>query len=295
VDRLSLYQRTHIGASNNEGPLYADLSNLEGWPEERGAFQRQLWSLENEATAAGFLLWMKERGEDFKKGPIELGVRPMLHTHSNQAGIHMNTDAGSSLEGLYCGGDIGAGGWRQSGTGAFVFGARAGRNAAEYARKTAKEAINQDQVEAEKKGILEHLMINPRDGYSWIELEDKARRIASEYGPPFTSDPMLERGLMHLERMKSRYLPKIYARNPREMMRVAEVKAIFMVVESCLRAALFRKESRISKTSILQKTGYPERDDKNWLKHTLIRYANGQMQLGTMAVKRLKDTGKRGK
>jgi succinate dehydrogenase/fumarate reductase flavoprotein subunit len=287
VDRYGLYLRTHPGAPDTEGPLYGDLSNLSGWPEEKGAFQRALWALENESTSTGFLLWMKERGEDFRKGPVEVGGKPLMHIHSNQAGIHMDVDARSSLEGLYCAGDLGAGGWRQSSGGAFVFGARAGRNAAEYAGKVPKAEINKEQVETEKKRILEALDVNPQDGYSWVELEDKVRKIATDYGPPFTNDPMLERGLMHLDRIKTRYLPKMYARDPREMMRVSEVKTVFTVVEAFLRAALFRKESRHMTTSILHKTEYPDRDDKNWLKHTVIRNVDGDMKLTTMNVKRL--------
>jgi succinate dehydrogenase/fumarate reductase flavoprotein subunit len=287
IDRRALYLQVHAGAPNTIGPLYADLSNLEGWPEEKGAFQRQLWSLEGEATSAGFFLWMKERGEDFRKGPVEIGRRPMLHLHSNQAGIHMDTNARSSLDGLYCAGDLGAGGWRQSSVGGFVFGARAGRHAAEYASKAPKTRINMSQVEKEENRILETLSVHPRDGYSWVELEDKARQIATDYGPPFTSDAMLERGLIHLERIKAKYLPKLWARDPRDMMRASEVKSVFLLVEACLKAALFRKESRASAMSILSKTGYPDRDDKNWLKHTLIRNVNGEMDLRTKDVKRL--------
>ena len=288
VDRHSLYLKTHPGAPETEGPLFADLSNLEGWPEEKGAFQRQLWALENEATSSGFLLWMKERGEDFRKGPVEVGAKLLLHLHSNQAGIHMDVNAHSTLEGLYCGGDLGAGGWRQSGTGAFVFGARAGKSAAEFARKAPKGKAVKSQIEAEKARVLEALMVDPREGYSWVELEDKARKIATDYGPPFTNDPKLERGLMHLERIEGRYLSKIYARDSREMMRVSEVKTVFFVIKAFLRSALFRKESRESRAGILHKTGYPERDDHNWLKHTVIRNEDGEMKLATKEVKRLK-------
>ena len=200
----------------------------------------------------------------------------------------MDVDARSSLEGLYCAGDVAGGGWRQSAGGAFVFGARAGRNAAVYARKAPEVETNNEQVEAKKNRILEALATNPRDGYSWIELEDKARRIASDYGPPYTNDPKLERGLVRLERIKTKYLPKLYARNPREMMRVSEVEAVFLVVEAFLRASLFRKESRQNPCSLFYKTEYPERDDRNWLKHTLIQNVDGEMKLSKRDVKRLR-------
>jgi succinate dehydrogenase/fumarate reductase flavoprotein subunit len=112
--------------------------------------------------------------------------------------------------------------------------------------------------------------------------------IASEYGPPYTNDAKLERGLTHLKRIETRYLPKLYAQNTREMMRASEVNAIFSNVECHLKAALFRKESRHAETpTIFYKTDYPETDDNNWLKHTVIRNLAGEITLTTKEVKRL--------
>ncbi len=285
---LNFYARTQPTAFHSIGPYYMDVSCVEGWPEEKGEMQRMLWAIESESTSAGFLAWMKERGEDWTKAPVEAEWRP-ISTHNNQAGIHMNVNAESSLDGFYCAGMVIGGGWRQNSTGAFVFGARAGRNAAEYAGKIPEPKINNEQVAAEKNRILEALTINPRDGYSWIELEDKARRIATDYGGPLTNDAKLKRGLVRLDRIKTEYLPKLYARNPREVMRASEVKAVFTIVELFLRAALFRKESRvIDFLSLLYKTDYPDQDDKNWLRHSVIRNVNGEMMVGAKEVKRLR-------
>ena len=66
------YHRTHQGAFNTEGPIYVDISTVEGWTEEKGMMQRLLWALENECTSAGYLLWMKERGGDLRKRPVAL-------------------------------------------------------------------------------------------------------------------------------------------------------------------------------------------------------------------------------
>ena len=64
-------------------------------------------------------------------------------------------------------------------------------------------------------------------------------------------------------------------------MRVSEVQAISVIVEAFLRAALFRKESRLNPCTLLHKTDYPERDDKNWLKHTLLRNLDGDMSVSS--------------
>ncbi|MEE9567480.1 MAG: hypothetical protein V3W17_08295 [Desulfobacteria bacterium] len=114
--------------------------------------------------------------------------------------------------------------------------------------------------------------------------------IASEYGPPFTNDAKLERGVFHLERIRDRYLPKIYARNPREMVRASEVYAIFLNIECHLRAGFYRKETRNPlRSSIFYKSDYPEKDDRKWLKHTVLRNIDGEIFVSSKPVKRLKE------
>jgi succinate dehydrogenase/fumarate reductase flavoprotein subunit len=288
--RFDLFLGTMRGAYNTRGPLYMDTSTTQGWPEEEGEMERILWTLDGEGTSAGYFEWMKARGEDFRKGPVEVEWRPMLGAHNNQPGVHIDANGRSNIEGLYCPGDLGAGGWRQSSQGGFVFGARAGAAAAEYVRNVPQGRINYGQVDEEKSRILGPLTVSPQSGYSWLELEDKARQIATDYGPPLTNDPKLERGLMHLERIKEKYLPRLYARNPREMMRASEVRAVYTMVEAFLRSALFRKESRQNSCTIFYKTDYPEQDDRNWLKHTVIRNVDGKMELSKGDVKRLNNT-----
>lgn len=288
ANNYSIYKRTYNFGYESEGPLFYDATEIEGYPEEKGEMARFLCALQNEAHHVGYSLWMKERGEDFKKGPVEFEWHP-AYLHNNQAGIHMDADGKSTIDGLFCAGDVMGGGWRQSSGGAFVFGARAGRNAATYAKNTKHSKINLAQVDQETKHIKDAVSVDPRDGYSWIELEDKVRQIASEYGPPFTNDSKLARGISHLERIKEKYLQKIYARDPREMVRVSEVHASFLNIECFLRAGLFRKETRIpGRASIFYKTDHPDKDDTNWLKHTLINYLDGELKISTKPVKRLK-------
>ena len=117
---LSAYALPNLG-----GPFYFDVSQVPGYPEEKDQMQVLLWAFENESTSAGYLQWMKERGEDLRKAPVEFEWAGGMHIRGNQAGIYANVDAESSLAGLYCAGDtLGGGNWMSSG-GAFVFGARA--------------------------------------------------------------------------------------------------------------------------------------------------------------------------
>jgi len=285
---FSIYRKVFNCGYASRGPLYYDASLIDGYPEEKGEMRDFLTALENESTYPAYALWMKERGEDFQKSPVEFETHP-AYLHNNQGGIHMNAKGESNLKGLYVAGDVIGGSWRQSSGGAFVFGAKAGINAAEYAKgRKRRDGVNTEQIRMEKRRIRDHLLISKSDGYSWIDLEDKARKIATEYGPPFTNDAKLARGIHHLARIKRRYLPLLYAETPRDLMRVSEVKGIFHIVEMFLKGALFRKESRHPMVSMLYNTDHPEKDDPNWLKHTSYTYENGELKLSQKSVKRLK-------
>jgi succinate dehydrogenase/fumarate reductase flavoprotein subunit len=283
--KLDRYSKTYLFGRDTEA-LFNDASQIPGYPEVKGEMLELLQAEENEATSAGYLLWQKMRGEDFTKAPIEFEWHPP-YLHNNQAGIYINTQAASSLEGLYCAGDVIGGGWRQSSGGAFVFGARAGSNAADYALDSEQGEISPAQVAEEKKPFLRATEAAPEKGYSWIELEDKARQIITEYGSPFTSDAKLTRGMEHLERIQKQYLPLIYARNAREMLRVSEVHSTFWIAKAHLTCALARKESRSPYVSVFYKRGYPGEDNENWRKHSVIRNEDGQMIHGTQEVRRL--------
>ena len=283
--KIDRYTKTYLYGKDTE-VLFNDASRIRGYPEAKGDMLDLLQSEENEATSSGYLLWQKMRGEDFTKAPIEFEWHPP-YVHNNQAGVHINTNAASSLEGLYCAGDVIGGGWRQSAGGAFVYGARAGMNAADYALQSKRLKIDDKQVSAEKAPILHATTIVPKRGYSWIELEDKARQIISEYGCPLTSDAKLKRGMEHLERIQREYLPLIYARDVREMLRVSEVYSTFFVAKAHFTCALERKESRSPYVSIFYKRGHPDQDDENWLKHSVVKNIDGHMIYGTKAVRRL--------
>jgi succinate dehydrogenase/fumarate reductase flavoprotein subunit len=288
-DFTEFYRKTMHGGYNSVGPLYVDISKAEGYPDEtKDGYYNVLMMHQSESNMIGTYKWMEERGEDIKKRPVEIEWRPHMTLHNNQCGIHIDTNAATNVAGLYVCGDMAGGGWRNSSAGGFVYGAWAGSNAAQYAKKKSHQKINEDQLAAERNRIVGPLSVDPRIGYSWMEVEDKARQIATEYGPPLTNDAKLELGLKHLERIRTRYLPMVYARDPREMIRAAETKSVFCVVESYLRAALFRKESRSNMATVLHKTEYPDRDDKNWMKHSVIRNVNGEMTLSTREPKRLK-------
>ncbi|MBS4025965.1 MAG: hypothetical protein KGZ96_09870 [Clostridia bacterium] len=56
-----------------------------------------------------------------------------------------------------------------------------------------------------------------------------------------------------------------------------------------MQAALFRKETRFLPVSVHYRVDYPETDNENWLKHTVLTKENGEVKLTTRVPRKLED------
>jgi succinate dehydrogenase/fumarate reductase flavoprotein subunit len=222
-------------------------------------------------------LYTKERPLNFWEDPVEFEVRWQAHMHGGQAGIGIDSNARTNIKGLYAAGDTTGGGHKCSSMGAWVFGARAAKNAVEYIKSAAGSDVDTAEIEAEKSRVF--APIQQKDGYQWFELQDKVRQIVTDYAFYMRSEPKLKRGLERLSLVESKYLPQIVARTPRDLMRALEVQSLFTMAGLHMQAALFRKESRILQNGFHYRIDYPQRDDKNWVKQSVIRNVGGKVQI----------------
>ena len=92
---------------------------------------------------------------------------------------------------------------------------------------------------------------------------------------PIRHAAKLKKALKVLERIKDENLPQIYARSLRELREAVEALNMVTTGEMLARSALYRTESR----GMHQRSDYPKRDDKNWLKNVFVKIENGDMKL----------------
>jgi succinate dehydrogenase/fumarate reductase flavoprotein subunit len=267
-----LFEALKTEILQGRGPLYLDMRGASDELKKKTAFIEKYIP-----EYIGQTLYEKSRPLDVWKEPIEMEVRHQSHMHSGQAGIGIDNEARSSISGLYAVGDTTGGGHKSSSMGAFVFGARAGRNAAEYARKTPDADIDNAEIKAERERILAPL--KQKEGYEWFELQDKVRQIVTDYAFFMRSEPKLRRGIERVQQIRDRYLPQLVAGSYRDVMKGLETQSLFTIAELHMQAALFRKESRFMPNGFHFRIDYPERDDKNWKKLSVIRNAGGKMQI----------------
>ncbi len=195
-----------------------------------------------------------------------------------------DTNGGTNLPGLLAAGDVynsrtGGAKYPLGGFGtrnAMVIGARAGRSAAEYAKKSEKFVIDNKEV-ARLKSIA-YAPLERKGGFDqdWIKLQLKTITYPY-YILMVKHEDRLKAALTLVEFVKNHALPMIYAKpSDTHGLRIAhEVKGSVLMIEAMLRASLFRTESR----GVHYREDYPFRDDPNWLAEVRIKEKDGQMEL----------------
>ena len=204
-------------------------------------------------------------------------VRPVVHYM--MGGVHTDIDGKAGLDGLYAAGEtacVSINGANRLGSNSLpeclVFGARAGRAAAEYAATAAAPpAVIGAQI-ADEVRRLEALM--DRDS----RLEDGTARCATSCRRPWRTrpastgpGPRWRRASTPSVRCGSAWTPSGSATPARsfntELVGALELENLVDIGECILRSGLAREESR----GAHQRTDFTARDDERFLAHHMVR------------------------
>lgn len=191
----------------------------------------------------------------------------------------LNTKCATQVPGLYAAGDsLGARpGYPMAGfSTAFcsVTGARAGVSAAEYALKTEKAAIDEEEVVRLRK--ITYAPMERKGGFTPRWVTQVIKNTMWPYWVLYVKHgDRLQTALKEIEYIRDNVVPKLMAQDPHELRLAHEVKSMILHCEMKLKASLFRKESRWTH----YREDYPMRDDPSWLAWIKIKDDNGEMVL----------------
>lgn len=151
-----------------------------------------------------------------------------------------------------------------------VFGRAAGMHiAAELAKKGTAPAIMDEQLSA----TLSRLSAWDRrdEGESVATLRNELQKLMQRHCGVFRTDALLRTGLAELDKLQQR-LPGGRIADHGHVFNTARIEALelenlFPVARATLVSALARTESRGAHA----REDFPQRDDRNWLKHTLYQ------------------------
>lgn len=266
VTRDLMAIRTHkeikAGKGTSRGGVYNDLS---GVPEEQlKQFNRFLSACEVE-------------GIDPRWQPIEWA--PGIHHF--MGGLRINERCETTVPGLYAAGEVAAGvhGANRLSANALtdtqVFGARAGRFAAERALSISEPKVDEKQIEVERNEICK--ILERKDGEDALSVRKEIKKIMGKYVSISRNKEELELAIRKIEKIKRSQLPKLCVvdEKPSSLREALKAASFVDVGEMVARAALMRTESR----GAHYREDYSQRDDKNWLKNIVIRLQEGRMKL----------------
>ena len=219
-------------------------------------------------------------------------VRPVQHYM--MGGIHTDTGAATPLKGLYAAGEaacVSLNGANRLGSNSLseilVFGARAGKAAAEYASQAATPAPNPIlALGADEERRIEREYLRKTGGSEKISALREAMQHTMEAGAGiYRTRASLAEAAGKIAEMQERYKAismedHSLAFNT-QLIAALELGFLLDVAETILQCGLQREESR----GAHQRTDFPDRDDKKFLAHSLVsRGKNGRPEVSYLPV-----------
>jgi fumarate reductase flavoprotein subunit len=219
-------------------------------------------------------------------------VRPVQHYM--MGGVHTDTSGATPLKGLYAAGEaacVSLNGSNRLGSNSLgellVFGARAGRAAAEYASQTAMPSANPVlALGADEERRIESEYLRKTGGSEKISALREAMQHMMEAGAGiYRTRVSLAEAADKIAEMQERYRTismedHSLAFNT-QLIAALELGFLLDVAETILQCALQREESR----GAHQRIDFPERDDTKFLAHSMVsRGKNGRPEVSYLPV-----------
>jgi fumarate reductase flavoprotein subunit len=203
-------------------------------------------------------------------------VRPVVHYM--MGGVHTDIDGATPVGGLYAAGEtacVSINGANRLGSNSLpellVFGARAGRAAAEYASiASGPPAVIESQAADEVRRLEKLLDTVPPPDDAVSSIRDQMQTTMEESAGIYRNGPDMAKGMDQLRELQGR-LARIGIRDTSrtfstELVGALELGNMLDIAESMLQSGLLREESR----GAHQRTDFPDRDDDRFLTHQLV-------------------------
>ncbi|MBM3952797.1 MAG: FAD-binding protein [Rhodospirillales bacterium] len=214
---------------------------------------------------------LKHLGFDISKDLIECGIT----WHMTQGGIRTNLETmESSLPGLYAPGGVGSHG---VGTLSFVSydGSVAASHAGVRSKSQSHPGVEEAQVAMEEQRVLSRLKTLPPSGVRPIEVKRRIRQVMWEKMGYVKNEAGMCAALAELAEIRERMVPvmglaSITRTWNYDWVDALDVEDMIDICEAIILSALARRESR----GPFFREDHPYVDNKDWLKHTVIRRAD---------------------
>jgi succinate dehydrogenase / fumarate reductase flavoprotein subunit len=214
--------------------------------------------------------------------PIEEPIPVEPGQHYSMGGISSNKDCETAISGFFVCGECSCisvhGANRLGGNSlleTIVFGKLAGENALKYEGSSNFEAPHALERSIEEETQRISSLLDKNNGEIFFKIRDELKATMHENVGIFRNEQKLTAALENINKLQMRY-KNVYVRNKgsvfnQELVNAIELEGMLDIAEAICISALARKESRGSHYRL----DHLERDDVNWLRHTLVTYTPG--------------------
>jgi len=220
--------------------------------------------------------------------PIEEPIPIQPGQHYSMGGIDTDVTGKTEVDNFYAVGECAC----VSVHGANRLGGNSLLDTVVFGRLTA-EAINARHSEngfQPSQSLLEKRLEQQRDradglvgrdgGVPFHEIRDKLRTTLTEKVGIFRNENDIAEAVRIIRQLRRQYQEEVYCRTApgpyqTEILNVLELESLLYLGEITARGALIRQESRGSHF----RTDHAKRDDENWLKHTIARLEDDEVDL----------------
>src|SRR3989440_435441 len=211
-------------------------------------------------------------------------VRPGAHYH--MGGVATDVWGQTELTGLYAAGEcacVSVHGANRLGGNALMetitYGKRSGRHAAEWALTHTTVAVP-PAVEADAERKLKKLLDRTRGERPWKIRNELAETMHENFGVFRREKDMRKQGEL-VEALRERYKRVVVDDKGdvfnNDLTQALELEFLLELADCMVVSGLARKESRGAHA---RPYDYPDRDDENYLRHTLVTWQDGAPRLG---------------
>lgn len=205
--------------------------------------------------------------------------------HYSMGGIRTDIWGATNIKGIYAAGECACvsvhGANRLGGNSlldAIVFGRRAGQAASDYAKETALAEFPEGALAAAARDVA--FIMDRTGGEKLSCVRDELAFAMTMYVGVFRDKNRLGSALAAIIKLKERY-KNIYLEDKgeifnTELVAVLELGHLLTIAECIVTSAMNREESR----GAHYRLDFPARDDKNWLKHTLLSKDGDRIKFG---------------
>jgi succinate dehydrogenase / fumarate reductase, flavoprotein subunit len=210
-------------------------------------------------------------------------VRPGAHYH--MGGVDTDVWGRTTLEGLYAAGEVACvsvhGANRLGGNAlmeTITYGKRTGAHAADWAMSHTTVTVP-ESVEADAERELEALLGRDAGERPWQIRDELAETMHENFGVFRREDQMLAQGELVLELRERFEHVVVHDKGDvfnTDLTQTLELGFLLELAECMVVSGLARKESRGAHA---RPYDYPDRDDENFLKHTMVTWVDGGPKL----------------